>query len=579
MAEKGLGSDGEPAEDGHRDHSSRRIFLTRALGALAVPAGLATLGSLAGCSRSASTGASDEVGSTASVDGVIDVDSSNFAFLHGVASGDPGPDRVILWTRVSPPDLTVRSVDVDWVVASDVSFTETVAGGTVATGPEQDFTINIDALGLEPGKQYYYRFESGTALSPVGRTKTLPVGSIDHLRLGVASCANYPGGYFHAYRYLAEREDLDVVLHLGDYLYEYQNHYFGDGEPLGRVPDPNHELVSLEDYRRRHSQYKQDPDLQAVHSKHGFITIWDDHEIANDAYRGGAQNHQSEHEGLYADRRSAAVQAYLEWMPIRQPASLAADDAASSNAVSGPTTSNEDVAPDPQIYRSFEFGDLLQLTMLDARLIGRDAQITHPCDVPAAMSDERSMLGEVQETWLLSELRRFNQSTALWCVLGQQVMLGQLSDVTTSCIADPDQWDGYGASRNRLLDFIDSEAIDNVVILTGDAHSSWAMDIAKDPFNAQTYDPGSGDGSLAVEFVVPGISSAGPGGDSTQLANSHPHVRYAELTRQGYVVLDVTRERAQAQWHYVADVRASDTPEADGPIWATANGTNRLWLA
>lgn len=595
---------GSPSQQDHGrqpSRSSRRRFLTRVFGAFAAPAGFAAMGSLASCSNPPSLGGS---GSQATPTSTVNTDgagSSASRFLHGVASGDPGPDRVILWTRVTPPDLnaqpstaqpstvqpsavqpvTVQPVTVDWMVATDDSFAELVASGTVITGPERDFTINVDALGLTPGKQYYYRFASGTATSSVGRTKTLPTGSIDHLRLGVASCANYPGGYFHAYRLLAEREDLDVVLHLGDYLYEYQNHYFGDGEPLGRVPDPDHELISLEDYRRRHRQYKQDPDLQAVHSQHGFITIWDDHEIANDAHRDGAQNHQLESEGTYADRRSAAVQAYLEWMPIRQPASSAAADAtssnaASSNAASSNAASSENEVTDHQIYRSFDFGDLLQLTMLDARLVGRDAQIAHPCDVPAAMSDERSMLGQEQEAWLFGELRRFNESAARWCVLGQQVMLGQLSNASTTCIADPDQWDGYGASRGRLLDLIESEAIENIVVLTGDAHSSWAMDIAKDPFDGQTYDPESGEGSLAVEFVVPGISSAGPGGDTTQLANSHPHVRYAELTRQGYVVLDVTRDRAQAQWHYVADVRASIVSEFDGPALATTNGSNRV---
>ncbi len=227
------------------------------------------------------------------------------AFRHGVASGDPLGNRVILWTRVSPKALT-GSVPVSWSLARDPRLAQIVGRGQTETGASRDFTVKIDVPGLDPGMTYYYRFEALGSQSPIGRTRTLPRNGVERVRLGVASCANLPFGYFNAYASLARRHDLDAVLHLGDYFYEYQNGNYGDGTKLNRLPSPNKEIIALADYRERHAQYKADPDLQDVHRQHPFIAVWDDHEIANDTWSGGAENHSAD-EGDWMARQAAAM--------------------------------------------------------------------------------------------------------------------------------------------------------------------------------------------------------------------------------------------------------------------------------
>lgn len=250
------------------------------------------------------------------------------------------------------------------------------------------------------------------------------------------------------------------------------------------------------------------------------------------------------------------MQAYIEWMPIR-------------------AQFDQDV---PTIYRSFDFGDLAHIVMLDTRLEGRDQQLTNICDPAAIFDSNRRMLSTEQEAWLLDDLHDYASSSTGWCLLGQQVMFGQLSDVTTECVADPDQWDGYAVSRARLLDTLRQGKIDNVVMLTGDAHSSWAMDITETPYDRATYDAATGAGSLAVEFVVPPISSAGPGGDAASLLARNPHAKFVEVTRQGYLLLDITPERARADWYFVDSVRESAVGEVIGASMATQTRSNRIGL-
>jgi alkaline phosphatase D len=230
-------------------------------------------------------------------------------FQHGVASGDPLSDAVILWTRVTPGADAEGEVAVSWRVARDPALTEVVAEGVTHTGVSQDFTVKVDAGGLAAGTHYYYDFGALDQRSTVGRTCTAPTGSVSHARLAVTSCANYPAGYFNAYRRIAERGDIDFVLHLGDYLYEYPNGVLGDGASIGRMPDPDRETVTLAEYRQRHAQYKRDPDLQEVHRQYPFVAIWDDHEVANNAYRDGASNHQPDSEGDWAARKANAMRA------------------------------------------------------------------------------------------------------------------------------------------------------------------------------------------------------------------------------------------------------------------------------
>jgi alkaline phosphatase D len=475
-------------------------------------------------------------------------------FVHGIASGDPLGDAVILWTRVTPVQEDARAVDVSWRVASDREMTDIVAQGEARTDASLDYTIKVDAQGLAGNTTYYYDFSALGARSRVGRTKTLPTEGAPHARLAVASCANYPAGYFNAYRLIAERADIDLVLHLGDYLYEYGNGTLGDGTAIGRLPSPDKEAVTLHDYRQRHAQYKADPDLQELHRQHPFIAIWDDHEVANNAYRDGAANHQPESEGDWVQRKGDALRAYFEWMPIR---------------LTGPADAQ-------RVYRSFAWGDLFDLIMLDTRFAGRDRRIVSNCDLAGIEDPARSLLGAEQEAWLFEALRGSHARGARWRLLGQQVMFGQLSDAAEGCVSHPDQWDGYAQNRSRVLEVLRGEGIDNVLILTGDAHSSWAMDITENPFDPMLYDPATGEGSLAVEFVAPGITSPGANTGLQEILRTHPHLKFADFTRRGYVLLDLTPERAQAEWYFVTSLSERLASEEFAAAFKTTHGANRL---
>lgn len=481
-------------------------------------------------------------------------------FSHGVASGDPLADRVVLWTRAQGRDA--GTVDVEWRVASDPEFGDVVASGSLRTGPERDYTVKVDPAGLAPGRRYWFAFSADGHTSPVGRTKTLPAPGTptDHLRLAFASCSNYAFGYFNAYGLIAERDDLDLVLHLGDYIYEYQNGQYGDGTALGRIPLPDHEIVTLDDYRLRYATYRTDPDLQEVHATHPFVCVWDDHELANNAWSGGAKNHDPATEGSWRERRRAAVQAYLEWMPIRE------------TGLAGGAG---------RIYRSFRYGDLADIVMLDTRLVGRAAEAKSPEDVATIWDRTRSLLGPTQEAWFFDELRRSKRDAVAWRIVGQQVMLGQLRG-RNGLIINTDQWDGYAASRQRLLDLLKNEAISDVVVLAGDLHSSWAQDIALDPYDRQVYSPRSGHGSLAVEFVTPGITSPGvtdPDKADARAATArqaNPHLRWVDLIHRGYAILDVTPEHARAEWYFVDTVTEQRRAEHLAKAWQTRRGRNSL---
>ena len=285
---------------------------------------------------------------TACVAGSQDL-AAEVAFDHGVASGDPLQDRVIIWTRVN---TSAETVTVSWQMATDADFSNVISSGTLLTDAKRDHTVKVDVTGLQSDSAYYYRFSCQNSDSIVGRTKTLPDGSPEQYSLAVVSCSNFPYGFFNAYQCVAQRDDVDVVLHLGDYIYEYANGKYGDGNLLGRVPRPDRETVQLEDYRERYACYREDEDLMAVHARHPFIVVWDDHEFANNTWVKGAENHDS-NEGDWNAQRAAATQAYFEWMPIRKSVS----------------------DRQQRIYRSFQFGDLFDLIMLDTRSVGRDQQL------------------------------------------------------------------------------------------------------------------------------------------------------------------------------------------------------------
>ncbi|MEO8183073.1 MAG: alkaline phosphatase D family protein [Deltaproteobacteria bacterium] len=476
-------------------------------------------------------------------------------FEHGVASGDPLTDAVILWTRVTPRSADTTRISVEWRVARDPELTDVVARGNVDIDAEADFTVKLDVGSLQPATSYYYDFAALGVRSRVGRTRTLPRGEPQRARIAVVCCANYPAGFFNAYRLVAERADLDLVLHLGDYLYEYGDGTLGDGAAIDRVPSPDREIVSLEEYRQRHAQYKRDPDLQEAHRQHPFIAIWDDHEVANNAYRDGAANHQPATEGDWGERKAAAMRAYFEWMPIR---------------VRAPGETE-------RVYRSFSYGDLFDLLLLDTRY-ERDGRLSGNCDPSGLANADRGVLGAEQEQWLLGALAASQARGARWRLLGQQVMFAQLAEAAKGCVAQPDQWDGYPFARDRLLQALEA-GIDNVVILTGDAHSSWAFDIAADPFDPARYSHATGAGSLAVEFVAPGVTSPGPSGDVQQLLAAHPHLEFVDLVRRGYVLLDVDRERVQAEWYFLLSVQEPLAREELGAVYRVSQGENHLALA
>lgn len=538
---------------------SRRDFLRRAaLGSVA----FGTLPLLPAC------GSSDGVGDRGAGGGEVE-------FRHGVASGDPLSDRVMLWTRIS--GIAAGVADVSYSVWADAALSQLVASGTASTSALRDYTVKVDVGGLQPGTSYYYRFDSAGVSSPVGRTRTTPTGATERLRIAVVSCSSLPHGYFNAYRRVAERQDLDLVVHLGDYIYEYGNGEYGSA----RECEPPHEILTLDDYRTRYAQYRRDPDLMELHRQHPFINIWDDHETADNSWRDGGKNHDPASEGDWAQRVGAALQAFYEWLPVRQV----------------------DAADPRRNYRSFKLGDLAELVMLDERLTGRDEQIAGVTEISGAevlllpigavQDDGRQLLGAEQEAWLADTL---HASTARWKLLGQGVMFGQLKIaglpelVTGGIYINPDQWDGYPAARSRVFDLLaggdGQPPIDNVVVLTGDIHSSWSMDLTPDPNNPLSplggYNPLSGEGSRAVEFVATAVTS--PGLESFQPLSPlipvlNPHIKYSDFTRKGYLLLDITHERAVGEHWYVDTIAQTSDVETLGGVFQTLAGANRLSAA
>ena len=500
-------------------------------------------------------------------------DAASTVFQHSVASGDPLSDRVILWTRVTLVSAK-PAVPVNFVVATDPGLRQVVLRGATTTSAARDFTVKIDAAGLRPATTYYYQFTAGGATSPVGRARTLPVGQVDRARIAVVSCSNHAAGYFNAYARIAERADLDLVLHLGDYLYEYGPAQYGSL----RTPEPAREMVTLDDYRMRHAQYKRDVDAQAVHRQHSFVCIWDDHEITNDTWKDGAENHQPDTEGAFANRVAVGLQAYYEWMPIRPV--------------------NTDLRKN---QRSFQFGNLIDLLMLEERLSARSKQLT--ATIPTAFGNgfvqtgdfadaARTLLGPEQEAWLFNKLQT---STASWKMLGQGVMFAQLKLQNAPNAAgggvflNTDQWDGYNPARNRVFDAIKGKAtgkpVDNVVVLTGDIHSSWAADLAQDPGNTDLatggYSPGTGQGSSAVEFVgtsvsSPGVDSDTNGSTANLLRSINPHFKYINLHKRGYLLLDVTPAKVVGEFWHVDTVASPSNVQTFAAAYEVQAGTNRL---
>ncbi len=498
-------------------------------------------------------------------------------FRHGVASGDPLQHRIIMWTRVTPKGRG-RSIKVKLKVATDPNMQNVIAEYKAFTSRDRDFTVKIDARRLSPDTTYYYQFYAQGEASPIGRTRTLPVDT-DRVRLGLASCSNFPFGYFGAYERMAYKDNLNAIVHVGDYLYEYANGTYGDGTSFGRIPSPDKETVELTDYRWRHGQYRTDPQLQEAHRLHPWIIVWDDHESTNDSYKDGAENHDAS-EGDWEQRKTASRQAWFEWLPIRDNYGL--------REARG------------RIFRRYNFGNLARLDMLDTRLFGREQQVpalfdfttqqllVDPTDLvtiylPELARADRQLLGEVQEEWLFDEFVS-NQNTK-WQVLGQQIMMGQLAVEAQPGLRLPlntDAWDGYPAARARLLGTLGAQNIDNTIVLTGDFHSSWCNDISLDPYDPAAYDPITGAGSQAVEFVCPGITSPfftdpDPVAQKTLEQTAlflNPHTRYIDVESNGYVILDIDNYQIRGEWYHMDNVTDPYAGETLGAAVEVAEGSN-----
>lgn len=522
-------------------------------------------------------------------------------FLHGVASGDPLAERVIIWTRVTPgPDAVPgsgigSSVDVQWQVASDPAFTSVVASGVTTTTAARDHTVKVDVGGLRAGADHWFRFTALGSTSPVGRTRTTPAAgtALDALRIGVVTCSEWEFGYFGAYRHLAGRDDVDVVLHLGDFIYEFGVGYGSPptvlatpGPAIGRTHEPGHEIVTLADYRTRYGQYRRDADSQALHAAHPVIVMWDDHEFANDAWKDGAQNHQPE-EGAFAARAAVARQAWREWQPVRQAE-----------------------ADDTPVYRGFRFGDLAELWMLDERRY-RDQQpqnafISYGSVDPAINDPSRTLLGAAQHDWLVGGL---TGSNAAWKVLGNPVMfmpfvvgpplmaafMSALGPTVPVGLPLPppllvDDWNGYNAERRAIIDAVTAAAVKDIVVLTGDYHESFAADV---PGDIGTYS--IDDNSIAVEFVVPSVTSPGlaetlerggfPNGDAVNTAfeanitASNPWIPYHEGRSNGFAVIELTADRAQLDFVFLADRMDPATAASVQASWLARRGNPHVEAA
>jgi alkaline phosphatase D len=500
--------------------------------------------------------------------------AANGAFQHGIASGDPTQTSVLIWTRVTPE--AEGPLAVHWGVSRDSTFKDVVQRGVFNTGPERDYTVKVDVQGLEPGQMYYYWFSAGRTPSPGGVTRTLPASGVGDYRMAVVSCSNWPFGYFNAYREIAKRGALgqvDAVIHLGDYIYEYSVNGYGGavGKELGRNHVPEHEIVSLADYRARYAQYRSDPDLQAAHAVAPWFCTWDDHESANNSYRTGAENHQVETEGDWSIRKAAGVQAFLEWMPVRDPEVGKAREA---------------------IWRKFEIGDLATLFLLESRLVGRGEDVTYgeiylaaDADRPAIVErikgrindPNRTMLGFEQEAWLADGLKQSAAAGKKWQVLGNQVTMAKVKmpdlqrHLTPEQYAtvpqgtkraystarwglewNPDAWSGFPQARERLYQAAKAASA-RLVTLTGDTHTSWANELHDNSGQKR-----------GVEFGCTAVTSPGAG-DSLPLEElnwlmpeANDEVLYYNAFSKGFTLLTLKADQVEAEFVKVSTVKSRE---------------------
>ncbi|MFE9395000.1 alkaline phosphatase D family protein [Streptomyces flavidovirens] len=479
-------------------------------------------------------------------------------FTLGVASGDPLPGSVLLWTRLAPkpyePDsgLPQASVQVRWELAHDARFRRTVRRGHATAHPEFHHSVRVETGGLAPDRVYYYRFRAGDWISPVGRTRTAPTRGtrISELRLAAVSCQAYHDGYFTPYKHLAE-EDLDVVFHLGDYLYEYAVNGVGGARAYTdrRLPAHfNRETVTLEDYRMRYALYKSDPDLMAAHAAHPFVVTWDDHETENNYAGETPENGVPPEEFLL--RRAAAYRAYWENQPLRAP--------------------QRPDGADMRLYRRLHFGRLAQFDILDTRQYRSNQAYGDGWQLPGPESEDpsRTMTGAEQERWLIDGWRA---SRALWNVVPQQVTFARRRSVNDPKVS-MDAWDGYPASRKRVLDGAEAAGVDNLMVLTGDVHVSYAFDLKKD-----FEDPDSR--TVGTEFVTTSISSGKDGAERPanydRLMRGNAHLKFYN-GRRGYTTVTLGEDAARADFRTVSAVTTPGAPVTTAASLVTEAGNPGL---
>jgi alkaline phosphatase D len=502
-------------------------------------------------------------------------------FAQGVASGDPYSKSVILWTRVTLPSGANKNKPafLDYCVSKDRKFRKCVARGTTLTDAAVDFTVKVEARKLKPKTKFFYQFRyrqndrTAPVYSPIGRTQTLPKPDDEHyrrVRIAHFSCSNFPAGFFTSYGQMArmaDRGEIDFLIHTGDYIYEYND--TGSSaitDPVLRASRnafPAKEILNLTDYRQRYNQYNTDVDTKAMRASAPLIPVWDDHEFANDAWIGGAQNHHPATEGDWTTRKGIALQVYYEQLPIRQ--------ANADNKL--------------QIYRNFEFGKLMKLIMLDTRIIGRDVQ-----DYNKSTDPSRSILGAQQKVYLKDQLAQAQSGGQIWKIIGQQVLFTRNCAYSAATFFQ-DQWEGYHADQDEVLGYLEDAKIQNTVVLTGDFHAHWAFDLPRYPCKSEPQYSGyneTGKGSVAVEFcsssITSGYSTTRPAPtDSFQLVlqrmiNENPHFRYLESFYKGFAVLDIRPKHLTNSWIYAPNLSRPGqyATMVQGESWRVYEGTNKL---
>jgi len=523
-------------------------------------------------------------------------------FTHGVASGDPTSDSVILWTRASPmvdnvasnstvsgyaplyghgtQQVSTAPVCVEYKVAKTPDFKEVASCGKAYTSSDIDYTVKVEAKNLTAWTRYYYQFNicDSDKTSPLGRTKTTPADDdlVAKVGLAIYSCANFPFGFFNAYGNAARKDSVDFVVHLGDYIYEYAGDGdYGYGKSIDRVPKPESIIYTLQDYRQRHATYRTDADLQLSHSTYPWIPVWDDHEVSDNTYRDGASELNNTEASFIMDggvstdqRKMNAVRAYFEWMPIRQ---VEMDD-------------------NLRIWRNFKIGSLFDLIMLDTRQYDRSiTDLYWNTDYVHEISNDagRSLMGPRQESWFYNTLGESAKRGARWRVIGSQTVFSKVNESVSYGNTNPldyDAWDGYQANRNRTLNFLTENEIGNNIVIAGDSHASWVSDLVW--LDHANYSAETGAGGLGVEFAGSAVSSPCPYGQNITLksANNYsdaleaanPELHWNDLYYRGYFELQLSYDEVNASYFGLPTIITRNPLEISLANFTVKSGANRL---